>query len=305
MKHIFIINPTAGKKNVTNEVINQVKCILSHDQYEIYVTKGIGDAKKYIKELLSNSHEQVRLYACGGDGTLNEVISGAYGFDNATVTCYPCGSGNDFVKVFGERSYFLDIKNLVNGKDINVDLLKLNGYFSINICNIGFDALVGHKMMMFKRWPFVSGKSAYNLGVVSALFSKMGNNFKLFIDDKEVYNGKGLLCAVANGICYGGSFHCSPESIINDGHANIVFVKKISRFTLARFIKFYKKGTHLQNEKLKKYIIYDIGKKVKIESNKEFKYSFDGEIGSSKRLEIEVIPNSIKFSIPYGLDYNK
>ena len=76
MKHIFIVNPAAGKRDATEYVTEKVK-LSGIENYEIYRTKAPGDATDYIKNLLNNTNEEIRFYSCGGDGTLNEVANGA------------------------------------------------------------------------------------------------------------------------------------------------------------------------------------------------------------------------------------
>ena len=78
MKHLFIVNPTAGGKDSTSEVRAKVEEAFStrEGQYEIYVTRAPLDATEKIKSEASTG-EHIRAYACGGDGTFNECISGA------------------------------------------------------------------------------------------------------------------------------------------------------------------------------------------------------------------------------------
>ena len=52
MKHIFIVNPAAGKRDATEYVTEKVK-LSGIENYEIYRTKAPGDATVYIKNLLN------------------------------------------------------------------------------------------------------------------------------------------------------------------------------------------------------------------------------------------------------------
>lgn len=74
MKHIFIVNPKAGKKD-SSEYIKSILEKRTDIDYIIYNTKSCGDATRYVKEILDNDKiNQYRFYACGGDGTVNEVV---------------------------------------------------------------------------------------------------------------------------------------------------------------------------------------------------------------------------------------
>ena len=78
MKHLFIVNPTAGGSDKTGVVREKVEAAFarradSTDTYDIYVTRAPMDAPGKIREEATRN-EHLRVYACGGDGTLNECV---------------------------------------------------------------------------------------------------------------------------------------------------------------------------------------------------------------------------------------
>lgn len=171
MKHIFVVNPNAGRKDRFSDICELLKKYDGKIDYEVYKTTCKGDGREFVKNYLSShpKDEIYRFYAIGGDGSLHDVVNGAYMFPNAEVSCFPSGSGNDFIKSFKDHSGFRDIDKLINGKVKKVDLLKANNKVSINIFNYGFDGEVTFKMHKIKRWPLMSGKGAYNLAAISSL----------------------------------------------------------------------------------------------------------------------------------------
>ena len=302
MKHIFIVNPKAGKKNHLLEITEKLKEYDGKIDYEIYQTKCVRDGFEYTKTYLENHPDDyVRCYACGGDGTLNEVCSGLVGYPNVELACMAIGSGNDFVKNYGTVADFQNLDALINGKPQVVDIIKLEDEYCLNICNFGFDAWVCEKMLNFKKLPLVSGPLAYDLGVLYCLLFKMKHYIKLEIDGEIVFDGKALLCAVSNGICYGGGYYCSPDAILDDGLANICLVKKVSLFRAAGLIKVYKAGKHINNPELADIIVYNQGKKITISSDKPLCYSKDGETKTTLKLNLELLPKMVKFIVPEGL----
>ena len=83
MKHLFIINPLAGKKE------QHGPSAPGHRS----PGAGYGDrpiprpgATQRITEEAAARGEAMRIYACGGDGTLNEVVCGAAGQEHLAVT---------------------------------------------------------------------------------------------------------------------------------------------------------------------------------------------------------------------------
>ena len=142
MKTVFIVNPKAGAGDAEAKIREEIAKLPNSDECSVYVTKGVGDATRFVEELCGSEHGGLRLIACGGDGTINEVFSGAVGKENVTVSCYPCGSGNDFVKCFGGAEAFSDIARLVDAEAKPLDVLKVGDRYSFNVTNFGFDTVV-------------------------------------------------------------------------------------------------------------------------------------------------------------------
>ena len=118
MRHLFIINPAAGKNLDVAAVQREINSVMEGrgEPWTIVTTKGPGDAEQTAAAWASESPEELRIYSLGGDGTLNEVVNGAAGHDHVDLSCCPMGSGNDFVKTFGKESWrFRDLKALVEG----------------------------------------------------------------------------------------------------------------------------------------------------------------------------------------------
>jgi diacylglycerol kinase (ATP) len=190
MKHVFVINPAAGKQDSSQEVTEYLQTRNDID-WEIYRTTDSEDAIGYIKNWgAEHPNEKVRFYACGGDGTLNEVVCGAVGNPNASVTIYPCGSGNDYIKYYGGEEVFSDIGALIDAVDTEVDLMRVGDRYSINVTNFGFDTKVAQSMTKYRRTKFLSGKRAYFAGIVTALITGMKNQCTVYVDDEKISDGK-------------------------------------------------------------------------------------------------------------------
>ena len=299
MKHVFIINPAAGKENSFEEIGNAIRALDSPVDYELYETRAPKDATAFIHEYCKKHQGAVRFYACGGDGTLNEVVNGVVAHPNASLGCYPCGSGNDFVKYYGGKDAFLNIKELVEAPEEYIDLIRVGDRYAINATHFGFDSCVAKTMMNVRRKKLIGGKNAYTTGVVVGLFKAMKNDCKIWMNG-ELLNpeGKILLCTIANGQYVGGSYRCAPRSLDNDGQLEICVVKPVSYLTFINLIGEYKKGTHLDDPRFEKYLIYRRGTSVTIDAPEGFIYSFDGELINSNKFTVEVVPKAVRFAVP-------
>ena len=304
MKHIFLINPAAGKKGNSESIIRpQIEdyCGKNGLDYEIYVTKCQGDAQNYCAER-AKSGETLRFYACGGDGTLYEVVNGVFGNPNCEVAVIPMGSGNDFIRLFGTKEQFCNVEAQVTGIPVELDVVKCGDKIAINQCSMGMDAEVCAKQSSFKKLPLVNGEMAYFLAAIEALFKKLGHNFTIKIDDNEPFEDNVLFCVAGNSRWYGGGFMAAPLAWPDDGKHDFVIVRLArGRLRLASRLQKYKKGQHL-GLPMTKYIN---GSRLEIHSDVPAAGNFDGECEDGNVAVFEIVPKAIKFVVPQFSEFHK
>ena len=301
MKHIFILNPAAGKENAKENLAAQLKSFYANVDYEIYETRGRGDASAYIKQYCETNRESVRFYACGGDGTLNEVVNGAVGFPQASVGCIPCGSGNDFVKYYGGKDLFFDLAAQLEATEEEIDLVRVGDRYAINAAHFGFDSCVASVMTNVRRKKLIGGKNAYTTGIAVALVKAMRNKCKVWADGKLLNpKGKILLCTLTNGQYVGGSFRCAPRSVNHDGLLEVCLVTPVSLFKFLSLMNYYKEGTHLDNPKFDRFLTYCRADKIEVEAPDRFVYLMDGELITCGKFTVEAVHHAIRFAVPKG-----
>lgn len=295
MKHIFIINPIAGKKDLEIHLKKEIRKLYKEMDYVFEITASKGHATK-IAEQYASTGEEVRIYACGGDGTLNEVVNGMYQYPNASLAVIPIGTGNDFIKYFADYNIkdFLDVHRLMEGTEIKIDILRCANRACINIASVGFDARVVQNVSKFKRLPFVDGQFAYMLAVFNSFFSSMKFRYKIQIDDEIIHSKDYIFIVMANAKFYGGSFLPTPDASIEDGYLDILTIDSLSRFKVTGLIKVYKQGKHLDYD----FVHHQLCKKVKIFSDDDIVLNLDGETLVAKNPEIEVLPKQVRFILP-------
>ena len=300
MKHLFIINPAAGKYDHTAELSAQIRTICDARglDYSIAVTEAPGHGAK-LARAAGETGEETRIYACGGDGTLNGVVCGAAGFANLAVTHWPCGSGNDFIKNFNDPEAFCSLERLLDADESEFDLIRVGDDYSISICSIGIDARVGTEIGKYKRLPLVSGKGAYNISTVVNLIKGIHHHYRIEIDGKEL-DGRYTLICVCNGRWYGGGYTPVPEADPADGKLEVLLVDKVSRLQVAGIIGKFKKGRYAElPETFHRYTT----DRVVIHCDAEEVVNLDGEARYAKDVEICLAPSRLRVFYPKGLTF--
>ena len=298
MKHIFIINPAAGKSDKTAEYTAKIQAACKGLDYEIAVSQRPGDCARIAREAARQGGE-VRLYACGGDGTLNEVVSGAAGYDNAAVTAYVGGSGNDFVKIFDDRDAFRDIDRLLDAETAVFDLIDVNGYTAVNICCVGLDSRIGAEMVRFTRRPCVSGSVAYILSMVVNLFKGLSEHYIVDVDGQRIDGEQTFVC-VANARYYGGGFYPVPDAQPDDGLLDILLVKKLCLWQVPKALAKYKAGKYRELGSIARHFRTD---RITIRCDGDSPVNLDGEIRTARNVQIKISDKKIRFFYPKGLKY--
>ena len=192
MRHIFITNPAAGKKDQTLSAAGHIGrlCKEMGLEYEIFVTEYPRHACEIVdRERAEHPDKVLRFYACGGDGTLNEVAGAAVQHDNTQVTHYPMGSGNDFIRMFHDLNRFHDLKELICGDVLELDYLQTDSGVSVNIFSVGADARISAGMQKYKRLPLLSGSAAYIASIGEHFIRGLCRPCHIEVDG-QVFDGK-------------------------------------------------------------------------------------------------------------------
>ena len=102
MKHYFIINPTAGPKDSSQKLLDELAALCKKEpfDYEAHVTTSKEDTLLTAQQVAQNATSETIVYACGGDGTCFDIINGIACYPNVHFGIIPIGSCNDFLKSF-------------------------------------------------------------------------------------------------------------------------------------------------------------------------------------------------------------
>ncbi len=299
MRHVFIINPAAGKHENALNVVPEVEAFFAaHKEFGtpvIEYTHGRGHATELARQYTA-SGEPVRLYACGGDGTLAEVLQGMHNSQTAELACIPCGSGNDYLRMFEGRD-FRNVAALVSGRAQKMDLIHGNDGISLNIACLGMDADVAYKMVKYKHLPLISGSMAYNIAIADVFFHRIGKELDITLETTHGTvrrKGRYLFALAASGQYYGGGYKGAPMARPDDGILDFVLIRKMSRLSILKFLPKYKAGNILDCP----YFEHFRGMSMTVHCDEGAVVALDGECYTGTDMTFSLCDHTVNFVMP-------
>ncbi len=302
-KHLFIVNPLAGKEDVSPRLIPRIV----RDMKELGADYAIETVRYpgHVADILRNKTDDKALwsvYICGGDGTMNSALSGACGRDNLAVTNIPVGSGNDFIKLFGtEAARFQTLRSFVDGDIVPLDLICLGDKLALNIASVGFDARVAAGVERYKKWRWLSARNAYNMSVLKNFFHGLHERYEVTVDGVR-HDGRFCMLVACNGRFYGGGFHPAPKALPDDGLLDFVLVRAVSRVKFLRCVGKYARGCI---EALRDVVLPIRGRCMDIASAGPFVVNFDGECETRTQVRLSIHTERVNYIVPHGVRWTR
>ena len=297
MRHVFILNPKAGKIDCTPALGAQIQTLFAGrgEDYEIVVTQYAGHAEQVARRCAADGVETT-LYACGGDGTLGEVAQALPGNPQLILAPVPAGTGNDFVRsLLPDAKARFSLSSLLSGQVVPLDLLMAGERVCLNIASVGLDAAIAQNMVRFKRLPLIKGETAYTLSLIYCFFTKMRYRYRFEIDGAPQPEGDILFAVAANGRYYGGGFMAAPLADWQDGMIDFIQIPALSRLRLLPMIGSYKRGAHLQKYDFIRFVRC---RQLRILSDKPVALNRDGEIAPAENPVIKILPAAARLLVP-------
>ena len=307
MKYCFIVNPLAGKGKMVEGVLSDISaaCEGAGVDHSVLVSRNIEETRDFIRENAAAVDGELSFIACGGDGTLCQTILlvmelPAEQRENISVGVVPMGTGNDFVSNFTDKERFFNIDAQINGSAYEIDLVKCNDLYSVNMVNVGFDSHVVCKKERLSKKKWLPRKLAYIAGLVITLVRKPGLKVDFSRDGDKPEKRDLLLTTLANGAFCGGGFNSNPKASLTDGKIDCITVKNVSRLKFLSLVGKYKSGTHLSG-KYDSIIDHFKCRKADLVFSEETPVSVDGELVYTKELHLSVDEKAIKIRLPEGV----
>ena len=273
--------------------------------HSVLVSRNIEETRDFIRENVAVADGEVSFIACGGDGTLCQTILlvmelSAEQREKVSVGVVPMGTGNDFVSNFTDKERFFNIEAQIKGSAYEIDLVKCNDLYSVNMVNVGFDSHVVCKKEILGKKKWMPRKLSYIAGLVITLVRKPGLKVDFSRDGEKPEKRDLLLTTLANGAFCGGGFNSNPKASLTDGNIDCITINNVSRLKFLSLVGKYKSGTHLSG-KFDSIISHFKCRKADLVFSEETPVSVDGELVYTKELHLSVDEKAIKIRLPEGV----
>lgn len=284
----LLVNPYAALGK-TLQILHNVERELKRLKQDFY-TALTEDVPAMQKIALQASQNGEHVYVLGGDGTLR-CVAQVLRYTQAALGVIPCGRGNDFARILSiPFDPILACQQLVNGKEMLIDLGDVNDKAFLTICSLGFDS-VANEIALNTR--FIRGAGVYAYAGLRALLRWSPLRFSVQIDGKS-FEHKGYTVAVANSKCYGGGMFLAPEASLTDGLLDVILIGDISKIRLLYNFPRVFRGSHVNAKGFK--VLQ--GKNIMINTEPHYSIYADGDFISPPPANIRVLPKALKILVP-------
>jgi YegS/Rv2252/BmrU family lipid kinase len=272
----FILNPNAGTNSLQKRE-RIVRLLNAIPNSKVWQTERVKHATELTQIALTEGATKV--IAIGGDGTINEVAS-ALLKTNIPMGIIPMGSGNGLARHLQIPLQFEKaLYRAIDGNIISIDAGIWNERPFFCTAGIGFDAQVAsHFASRGKR------------GFLNYLYSTLLSLSRYqAIEIKEI--GRVFSFTVANANQFGNNAYISPESDLQDGLLETIFIKPGGILALANL------GISLFCKKLPSHPLVTISsiQTLELEATKGLPFHLDGEslTLTSNKVEISILPSAL------------
>lgn len=269
MKIFLIINKHAGHHRGAKAVDFVIPFLKKHGHSVGYsFTQYRGHATELALQAVADGFDLI--VAVGGDGTVNEVARGLVG-SQAVMGIVPIGSGNGLARELGiPMQMRKSVRTLAEGKNLCLDVCKINDQRFFCTGGIGFDAHIADQMSKTS----IRGFLRYIQFVVreSALYQPLRVRMKI---DGVPIEKSVFMITFANASQFGNNAFIAPGASMTDGLMDVVLVKKINKMwmpvlAVALFSKFISKLP---------FVEYYQARQIELELADTPVFHFDGEPG--------------------------
>jgi len=301
----IVVNPVAGRVKDPHHwdpVLTEL-----HRRFpaaEVQVTRGPGDERRAVGQLLRASVDQV--IVAGGDGSVHQVVDGildspASVESRPSLGFVPLGSGNDFARGLGVPLAPIEaVRGLEKTTTVRVDLGRITFFgesparsvYWMNQSYLGFGARVVDRVARGSR---PADQRAYVRSALRELLHAHAHPYTLESDGGPGQSTRAVNLLVTNGRYSGSGMLTSPHADPTDGAFDVVFVGPIGRLRLLRGLRRFRDGTHLGLPEVRTWRVRSLV--VRGETPDEL-VEADGDIVGRLPARYEILPGAIRVRVP-------
>lgn len=286
---LFIVNPISGV-GIGRKMPEKIRKIPEYREidYDIRFTEYSGHARVLVKEALAKGG-YTHIVAVGGDGTVNEVGTSLVG-TSVAFGVISLGSGNGFARHLG---YSVRLKKALRQvlSDVcsQIDLLEINGTYSLNVSGVGYDAEVAYE---FNRFP-IRGVVSYIFAGLKLWFRYTPKTYRISYEG-IVREEECFILSLANTSQFGNNALIAPHASLRDGLMDVCLLRRPNVFKVVYFLFCFLNG---KIDRLADY--KDIQcREITIEGPIDHVH-IDGDAAVMKSpLHARVVPGALKVIVP-------
>jgi YegS/Rv2252/BmrU family lipid kinase len=289
-----IVNPAAGQDRPILGILNRAFHPAGID-WDIFVTKQAGDARRLAREAVEAGADVVAAY--GGDGTIMEVASGLIGTD-VPLAVFPGGTANVMSVELGISSDLAEACALICGDEneiVSIDMGQVDNNDTENFIlrvGIGFEAdmVEGADRTLKDR----VGTLAYMIAALQALRDPVLSRYHLTIDGTEI-ESEGISCLICNSGSLGqGTLALSPLISVRDGLLDVFILRKAELPSILAVARNVVKGGEAAWRDMEHWQ----GREIKVVADPAQDVQADGEILGETPVSVRVLPSAVKVLVP-------
>jgi YegS/Rv2252/BmrU family lipid kinase len=293
----IIVNPASGQNRPVLSILNDVFHPSGID-WEVFVTKDAGDARRYAQASVEAGVDAVGAY--GGDGTVMEVASALVGTP-VPLAIFPGGTANVMSIELGIPSDPAEACALVShGNSVirAIDVGQVDSYYFLTRIGMGLEANVIEQTAREQKDRM--GWLAYTLNALRELADPKLSQYRLTLDG-QVIETDGLMCAVSNSGVFGTSpaipgrpvINLAPDISVSDGVLDVIVIRRGDLASLLSVAASMVAG----NEKAEP-LLHWTAREASIEADPPQTIQLDGEIIGSTPVQARVLPQALRVIVP-------
>lgn len=296
---LLLINPSAGG-GAAHASVGRLREFAERRGWRVEprITTSAAELTQLAKE--GSCEGRRRIFALGGDGTFQDLANAVGPHSEVVIGVLPAGGGNDLAQALGLPNDPLQAAELLlSGAPQRIDAVRYmaaDGHTRLYLGGggLGLDARAAEfANTSYRR---LRGRVRYIAAALHALagFHPLRVRATLDFEDTRELDVEALVLGVLNTPSYGGGVKLAPGAKIDDGKLDVVLVKPLSLWEIARALP----GLALHGELRSSQVERWQAVRVKIHAQEGTMFHGDGELLGCTPITVEVVPGAFRVQAP-------